>query len=150
MPIEFDYYKTFESIHTTYSGGVSEGEEYASIVDKYGKCNIVLPEKGILQLLIKDVMNPFYLFQMFSIVVWFFDEYQIYAYCIIGTTIISVTVELIDLKRNFNNLRKMVDYECKMTVKRVDTNGNLIVKEVPSDDVVPGDIIVVPESTKMP
>ena len=150
VPIEFDYYKTYEAVHDSLANGVKEGEDYHQRVDWFGKWNIVLPEKGIFQLLIQDILNPFYLFQMFSIVVWFFDEYQIYAYCIIATTLISVTVELYELKKNFNNLKRMAFYECDMTVNRIDSDGNFYLKNVKSNDIVPGDIIVVPQSIKMP
>ena len=150
VPIEFDYYKTYEAVHESLANGVKEGEDYNQRVDCFGKWNIVLPEKGIFELLLHDILNPFYLFQMFSIVVWFFDEYQIYAYCIIATTIISVTAELYELKKNFNNLKRMAYYECDMTVKRVDNEGNYFLKEIRSNDIVPGDIIVVPQSIKMP
>lgn len=111
IPIEFDYYKPYQHIHDSYAKGVQEGEEHLSLVDQYGKCNIILPEKGIFKLLIEEILNPFYIFQFFSIVLWFFDSYTEYACCIIFTTLLSITTELIDIVRNLRNLRKMAYYE---------------------------------------
>lgn len=87
---------------------------------------------------------------MFSITLWFYDQYTMYAICILLTSIISLTTQLIDVKSNLNNLKRMIDYECKMTVKRVDLEGKTVFKEISSNDLVPGDIIVVPERIKMP
>lgn len=44
----------------------------------------------------------------------------------------------------------MSKYECQIEVKRKDVNGNEVVYTIPSNNLVPGDIIKVPESTKMP
>lgn len=81
---------------------------------------------------------------------WYSSEYEIYATCILITSIISVTSELVDLKRNLNNLKKMVDYECPVTVKRINSDGNEYYEEVRSNELVPGDIMLVPEGLKMP
>ena len=55
---------------------------------KYGPCNIEVPVKGIPELLMSEILNPFYLFQIFSMVLWFWDGYRLYAGCIM---IISFT-----------------------------------------------------------
>ena len=87
---------------------------------------------------------------MFSITLWIIDQYTVYAICILITSLISVMTSLVDLKINLSNLKKMVDYECKIVVKRIDTEGKQVFKEISSNDLVPGDIIVVPERIKMP
>lgn len=120
------------------------------MLSKYGKCNICLPEKGVLTLLIEGVLSPFYIFQLFSVILWFSDEYEIYATCILVTSLVSITFELIDIRRNMKNLKKMAYYECDITVKRKDQNGNFVYKDIISNDLVPGDVFLVPESTKLP
>ena len=129
---------------------MTEGEQYEGLVKTYGKCNIALPEKGILQLLFEGILTPFYLFQLFSVILWFIDDYTIYAVCIVVTSLVSIATELIDVKRNLRNLKKMVDYECNMTVRRLNADGQVVVYDIPSNDLVPGDIIHVPEGLKMP
>lgn len=37
VPVEFDYYKPYSYILSTYQNGVKEGITYDSIVEKYGK-----------------------------------------------------------------------------------------------------------------
>jgi cation-transporting P-type ATPase 13A2 len=149
-PIEFDIYKPYSYLIDNYSEGVKEGAEYEGLRNTFGTCNIEIPDKGIFVLLIGSILNPFYIFQIFSVILWYFSEYEIYATCILITSIASITFELVDMRRNFKNLRDMVDYDCNITVKRVSENNQVFYKELHSDELVPGDIIVVPESTKMP
>lgn len=105
VPLEFDYYKTYECLQTTFAQCVQEGKEYDHLVHLYGKCNIKLPEKNLFMMLIEDILNPFYLFQLFSIIIWFLTEYEIYSGCIIFTTLLSIIIETIELKRNFMRLK---------------------------------------------
>lgn len=150
VPVQFDFYKTYADIHDTYTQGVSEGIEYDNLVDQYGKCSIVLPEKSVIKLLIHEILNPFYVFQLFSVIFWFLSNYEIFAACILFTSIISITAELIDIKRNINKLKEMVSYQCQLVVKRLDSENNVVDRKIWSNDLLPGDIIVVPENVKMP
>lgn len=74
---------------------------------KYGKCSIEVPVKSIPALLIQEVLNPFYLFQIFSMALWFWDGYRAYASCILVLSVLSATTSLVETKRNLNSIRKM-------------------------------------------
>mmetsp|Transcript_11776 Transcript_11776/g.11738 ORF Transcript_11776/g.11738 Transcript_11776/m.11738 type:complete len:88 (+) Transcript_11776:266-529(+) len=87
---------------------------------------------------------------MFSVVLWYSDDYEIYATCILLTSVVSMSIELYELRKNFKNLKKMAHYECPVTVKRIGSNGEVKYRQVSSDELVPGDIIIVPENIKMP
>lgn len=150
VPIEFDYYKPYSYLLSNYKNGVEEGAPYDKIVSMYGKCCISLPEKGNFRLLIENVLTPFYLFQIFSITLWYFSEYEIYASCILVTSAVGTTMEMLDIKRNLKKLKLMAYYECPITVKRMNSDGDFVYRDIGSNDLVPGDIMLVPESTKMP
>ena len=79
VPIEFDHYLPYADILKNYSGGISEGEEHKKAIEQYGNCNIDLPDKGIFVLLFENVLSPFYIFQIFSCIMWYNDDYEIYA-----------------------------------------------------------------------
>jgi len=98
-PIEFDYYKSFSQVIECYAKGIQEGQEHKTAIDQYGKCNIELPERGIFKLLIEGVLSPFYIFQMFSCILWYVDDYEIYASCILFTSVISMSIELYELRK---------------------------------------------------
>ncbi len=53
--------------------------------------------KSIPKLLISEVLNPFYLFQIWSCALWYVSEYEYYATCILLFSVITVTFEVIDM-----------------------------------------------------
>lgn len=48
----------------------------------YGNNQIDVPVKGVLTLLFLEALNPFYVFQVFSVILWFTYNYYYYA-CVI-------------------------------------------------------------------
>ena len=46
-----------------------------------------------------QIVNPFYVFQIFSIILWCFDDYYIYAACILLISLISLGVELYETRK---------------------------------------------------
>jgi len=48
----------------------------------YGNNEIVIPVKSIFTLLCLEVLNPFYVFQLFSFCLWVADDYYYYAMAI--------------------------------------------------------------------
>jgi cation-transporting ATPase 13A2 len=92
-------------------------------------------------LFIDEVLTPFYLFQYFSIILWFIEEYINYAVCILAITVISIVSEITDTIANTNNIRKMAMFKCKVDAFRF---GKVV--EISSDELVPGDLIVLPEN----
>ena len=150
VPIEFDTNKTLDVIHNSYSKVLQEGEEIAHLVSLYGRGNINIKEKNILVALVIDIFNPFYIFQIFSFIIWFLTEYEIYSYCIIFLSFVSIVMELVFLKISHYRLKKLSKYECYLKVIRRNEDEIEETKEINSDWLVPGDIILVPEGIKMP
>ena len=112
---------------------------------KYGPCVINVPVKGWLELLIIEVLNPFYIFQLFSVALWMWDDYRIYASAILFTSIVSAAISLIETRRNLISARDMAHYVCPITVIRDDKR-----QTISSEHLVVGDLIEVPESINMP
>lgn len=71
-------------------------------------------------LLIDEVLNPFYLFQVFSMILWFNDGYEKYAVCILVVSLLGVAESLYETVTNINSIRKMAMYECDVEVFRKD------------------------------
>ena len=111
----------------------------------YGPCQLQIPKKSIPTLLISEVLNPFYIFQVFSMVLWLWDGYQKYAACIFVISLWGVTQSLYETMSNIKNVRKMAEYECKVFVKRDGRD-----KEISSNELVPGDVIAIPDHCIMP
>ena len=100
-------------------------------------------------MLIYEVLNPFYLFQAFSVCLWFWDEYEKYACCILAISIAGVAESLYATVTNINKIRKMAEYKCQLEVKRT-YEGNARLAEMSSEVLVPGDIVIIPDNFLMP
>jgi cation-transporting P-type ATPase 13A2 len=85
---------------------------------KFGPCNIEVPVRPIPVLLIEEILNPFYLFQMFAMALWFWDGYRLYATCILIISTITATTSLVDTIRNLKKIKKMAHYTCTVEVMR--------------------------------
>jgi len=77
-PLQFDCRKTYQTIYDLYSNGVSEPTEYDVLFDIYDSATIKLPKKNTCSKFFNEFMSPLYLFQLFSIILWFIDEYFYY------------------------------------------------------------------------
>uniref|UniRef100_A0AAY4EH67 Cation-transporting ATPase n=1 Tax=Denticeps clupeoides TaxID=299321 RepID=A0AAY4EH67_9TELE len=115
-------------------------EEQARRKKIFGQNLIDVPVKSYLQLLFEEVLNPFYFFQVCSIVLWLADNYYYYAACIIIISLISIAISLWELRRQSTTLHDMALLIIPITVRR-DTGEEETVNSV---DLVPGDCIVIP------
>ncbi|XP_072011383.1 polyamine-transporting ATPase 13A2 isoform X2 [Engystomops pustulosus] len=106
----------------------------------YGPNDIDVPLKSYGQLLIEEVLNPFYIFQVFSVILWLCEAYYYYAACIIIISVISISVSLYETRKQSVTLRNMVKMAVNVTVRRA-TGEELMVNSL---DLVPGDCILLP------
>ncbi|XP_026061849.1 cation-transporting ATPase 13A2-like isoform X2 [Carassius auratus] len=106
----------------------------------FGANVIDVPVKSYLHLLFEEVLNPFYIFQVFSIILWMSDRYYYYAACILIISLISIGVSLYEIRKQSTTLRRMARLIVNVTVRR-DTGEEECVS---SEELVPGDCIVIP------
>jgi hypothetical protein len=85
----------------------------------YGPCEIIIPSASIPTLLFHEVLNPFYLFQIAAMGLWFWDGYILYAIIILVLSLLSVIAEIYDIVVNIREVKRIAKYECKMQVKRI-------------------------------
>ncbi|XP_050438622.1 polyamine-transporting ATPase 13A3-like isoform X2 [Adelges cooleyi] len=117
-------------------------EEHASQLELFGKNEIIVEVPSYWKLFFVEVLNPFYVFQIFSIGLWFFDDYEIYAVCVLVSSAFSIGTSLYQLKQQSQSLKENVDtHNCDIyTVLRRD--GESV--KVKAEYLVPGDVIVIP------
>jgi cation-transporting ATPase 13A2 len=72
----------------------------------FGQNHVEIAEKSTLQLLIDEVLHPFFIFQIFSILLWSIDEYYYYATAILLITVSSSTVTLVNFVKVARNKKK--------------------------------------------
>ncbi|XP_058017400.1 polyamine-transporting ATPase 13A2 isoform X5 [Ahaetulla prasina] len=73
----------------------------------YGPNLIDVPVKSYLRLLMDEILNLFYLFQVFSITLWICEEYYSYAACIFIISTVSIGLSLYVTKKQNRTLRDM-------------------------------------------
>ncbi|SMN20528.1 similar to Saccharomyces cerevisiae YOR291W YPK9 Vacuolar protein with a possible role in sequestering heavy metals [Maudiozyma saulgeensis] len=113
----------------------------------FDKNQIDLKTKSIMDLLWDEVLHPFYIFQIFSIILWSLDEYYYYAACIFIISVMSIVDTLIQTRKTSKNLAEMSHFDCEVRVFR---EGFWIT--ISSRDLVPGDVYEVsdPQLTVFP
>ncbi|XP_022085443.1 cation-transporting ATPase 13A2-like isoform X2 [Acanthaster planci] len=107
----------------------------------FGQNLIDVQVKSYPVLFVQEILNPFYVFEIFSIALWFAEQYNSYAICIVIILIISLGVSLYETKRQSVTLRDMVAHHSTVTVCRLD--GTCEVMD--SKWLVPGDVILIPQ-----
>nr|XP_048720435.1 polyamine-transporting ATPase 13A3 isoform X3 [Caretta caretta] len=136
------------SIHNEHSTGLTkEVHDYRKVF--YGVNEIAVKVPSIFKLLIKEVLNPFYIFQLFSVILWVTDEYYYYALAIVIMSMISIVSSLYTIRKQYIMLHDMV---AAHSIVRVSVSrANQEIEEILSTDLVPGDIMVIPSNgTIMP
>ena len=101
----------------------------------FGPNQIDIVAKSTWALLVDEVLHPFYMFQIVSIILWMFDDYYYYAFCIAAISIGSIVSTLIETRRTVTRMRDMNRFVCVVRVLR---SGKWI--EIDSSDLVPGDV----------
>ena len=68
---------TSQLLHSFVQGLSVEEKEKRRFL--YGKNEIIVPMESLLVLFFKEILTPFYIFQVFSLTFWFLDNYWKYS-----------------------------------------------------------------------
>lgn len=108
----------------------------------YGLNQIYIPLKGVLTLLFLEVLNPYYVFQVFSVVLWFAYDYYYYAIVIVLMSVFGIAMSIIQTRKNQLALYKTVtSLETAVVVR-----ANGVAEVIDTKFLVPGDILEIPSS----
>ncbi|CAI2350160.1 unnamed protein product [Caenorhabditis sp. 36 PRJEB53466] len=105
----------------------------------YGRNEIVVQLRSIGHLLFMEVITPFYVFQIFSVTVWYNDEYAYYASLIVVLSVCSIVMDVYQIRTQEMRLRSMVHSTEEVEVIR---DGKEVT--IGSEQLVPGDILLIP------
>ncbi|KAJ3101540.1 hypothetical protein HDU97_001289 [Phlyctochytrium planicorne] len=111
----------------------------------FGSNEVIIKEKPTLKLLVDEVLHPFFIFQILSMILWSLDEYYYYAACIFFITVTSTASTLYETKDTMRRLGEMSKFTCKVRVWR---SGVWLVLD--SEDLVPGDIFEITPGGYLP
>ncbi|XP_045539757.1 polyamine-transporting ATPase 13A3 [Papilio machaon] len=102
----------------------------------YGLNEIKVPVQSIMTLIILEVFNPFYVFQLFTIAVWLAEPYYYYCVAVVLMSTFGVATSVIQTHKNQKTLRA--------TVEAHDTVQLWGERSVDSRSLSPGDVLVLP------
>ncbi|GCB61091.1 hypothetical protein scyTo_0012855 [Scyliorhinus torazame] len=139
---------SWSDFHGQHSVGLSkELEEYRKLF--YGANEVEVKVPSVFKLLTKEVLNPFYIFQLFSVILWTFNAYYYYGAAIVIMSLISIVTSLHTVRKQYVMLHDMVAAHSIIRVSVCRANSEI--EEMLSTDLVPGDVIVIPTNgTIMP
>ena len=109
--------------------------------DLFGSNEIIVPLESIFVLLVNQILSPFYIFQVFSVILWFFYDYYSYACAIIVLSSFSICYALYQTRKNQRNLRDTIVSSGHVT--RLAPDGST--ENINSPLLVPGDVILIPD-----
>ena len=123
------------------SGGVNDDGDVESRRQIFGENVIIVLVPSAFRILVDEILSPFYMFQIFSVILWMCDEYYIYATSILCITTVSMSVTLYTVRSERKKLQNMVQKNNYSTVKCW-RGGKWT--DIWSNLLVPGDVISVP------
>ncbi|XP_075720182.1 putative cation-transporting ATPase 13A4 [Rhinoderma darwinii] len=127
------------SIHTKYGSGLKkEEQDIRRLV--CGHNTIEVEVAPLWKLLINKVLNLFYVYQFFTVVLWLAEGYLGYAIAILLLCFCTITLSLMELRQQSKKLHNLVKAHntMKVNVCRRDEDCD----QIESRHLVPGDIIV--------
>jgi len=142
--IKYNIYHTKEEIFNLMSNGLTADErKYQKYI--YGECDLFFHIDSFFRALFKNTCNFFFAFQIYSIVLWNYDEYYTYAGLIAAMTLFDLFEETITNQSNLKSIRNMAKYSIPIKIYRKTEDGNYQVFEDQSVNLVPGDVFEIPE-----
>jgi len=115
----------------------------------YGKNTIEVEVEPFVHILFLQLFTPFFIFQLYSIGVWFAEAYFSYSVVLIImslTTIIQATFEIRKAQQALCDLAKSEG----VALKAKFVNGKWETSEVHSNDLIPGDVVLVTNGMTCP
>ena len=124
---------------------VQHGLSYAasqSLLLTLGQNIITVVIPSIPTLLFKEVLHPFFIFQIYSVGLWIIEQYYYFAGCIFIIAVVSIWMTVMEVRRQLFALSLLAKYETNVNVCR---DG--VWEHITSIEVVPGDIVEVTTGT---
>ncbi|XP_039706576.1 putative cation-transporting ATPase 13A5 [Pteropus medius] len=141
-----DSHSCYDIHHTFGLGLTGEEQEVRRLV--CGPNAIEVEIQPIWKLLVKQVLNPFYVFQAFTLTLWLSQGYIDYSVAIIVLSVISIILSVYDLRQQSVKLHNLVEDHNKVQVAIIVKGKGL--QELESYLLVPGDILILPGKLSLP
>lgn len=144
-PIRFDVEKKFTELLALADKPLTQKQrDFARVL--YGPGEIIVPSANVFLLFIDELLNPFYIFQIFSLGIWYWEAYTLFAIVLSVLSAFSILSSVYDSWSANRRVRKLAKYTCEVEILQAD--GSF--KAQNSTHLLPGDVIKVPTSIPLP
>ena len=111
----------------------------------YGPNTLNIDITSVKSLLWAEASSPFFLFQIFSVVLWIYEDYVLYSLVILGTLLVSLVTAVRETRQALVKVQQVAAYSTQVRTLR---DGEVVV--LPSESLVPGDVIFLDSNWKVP
>ena len=118
----------------------------------FGKCDIEIEIDSWGKILIDELLDPYYLFLLYSLIIWFCLRSYIYSPIIIGLEAICFFLSVREQYINLKKLKELSRYSLPVNVyRRIEDDDTIEKSLINSTELVPGDVFEIPENnSEMP
>lgn len=145
-PIRFNCNVSFKDLLSKVNDDANTGDKRDFWRMMYGPGEIIVPAANPLLLLIDELMNPFYMFTIFSLGIWYWEAYTTFAIVLSVLAGVSILSSVWDTWSANWRVRQLAKYTCDVEQRQSD--GSF--KTVNSRELLPGDVIRVPTGVPLP
>ncbi|XP_057289537.1 polyamine-transporting ATPase 13A3-like [Hydractinia symbiolongicarpus] len=124
------------------SQGLSRGSYLQKLI-LHGENFINVPVRPYFVIFFSLALNPFYVFQAYSLTIWYNENYYYFATLIVLLTLFSLVLNTYETKSHLQKLHDMVADAFDVKILSRGENG-VNVTSKSSKDLVPGDVLVIP------
>ncbi|XP_077394682.1 polyamine-transporting ATPase 13A3-like isoform X3 [Festucalex cinctus] len=131
------------AIHTNHSFGLTKTlQHYRALFFGENKIDVKIPP--LPKLFVQEVLNPFYILELFAVILWAVEDYYHYSVFVFLMATILIATSLYTIRKHYVILHNMVVEHSMVRVSVC--RGNEGVEQVMSTELVPGDVIIIPSN----
>lgn len=147
--VELPVYRPFKVIRNQFLHA-NKSEDIHRLREIYGECAIDFEIPSRFVLFMKEILQPFFIFQLLSIIIWYMSEYYSFASVTLVVSIFSAGFNLVTIRSNLIRVHELVYFRSTVDVYRREKGMYVKMTGIPSTNIVPGDLLVIKEHYRMP
>jgi magnesium-transporting ATPase (P-type) len=108
--IEYGKSSNFENglfLSNQVSIGLKNIHEYNYLINKFGRNVIEMEYKSFTRIFLEQLIHPFFIYQIYAVVIWELDNYTYFSYVIVSCTLIII---LVNSHHTYTNYKRILNF----------------------------------------